>query len=511
MIVYKNYYVICGNIKHYILELNIRMLSFNNSKKDKTKMVTKNNLHMANRNDDEIYLTKMRNNNTTHVDRIMLERQMTTHNYDNDEHNKGNVGDITGEEFNDETDVYDKGMPVRSAFSVRKSKFDNNSHLDFDLFEKIDKQNMKQLTYDNISEGEYADIDNAMKTITKSVNPYDTCVSDINITTTWIHSKMFMINQNVYIVNGFGLFMGFGTIYLISTGNTEIELKNYFGFQSKKHLNAGLLTVREKLNENREQIVIDNYLINDMNIPNNINTAKKLKSLIFSIIINKDYAMEETTRVNKIIKTISNFDNTFSLNTISNTTISLVSVAKLSPLWAYKVDNIVKGRFRGDIINFIRFMGKTFDYHEDSEYQLIEIPMQGDIFVIGFIIPKQNFDSPITLKTITTAINFMKPTILDEVIVPAIKKRYKTRLNKTLQNTGLKIVYSEGEIESLFPEGGHITDCIQYTDIEFSIKGGNKRSNNKGYRTTRKFVANKSIEFYLRNTENNCIMMMGRL
>ena len=44
------------------------------------------------------------------------------------------VGEVTGENI-DESNVFDKGMPLRSSFTVKRSSFDNNSHLDFNIFE----------------------------------------------------------------------------------------------------------------------------------------------------------------------------------------------------------------------------------------------------------------------------------------------------------------------------------------------------------------------------------------
>jgi hypothetical protein len=506
------------------------MQRYNNPKKNKNNMVKRSNKKITDRGKDEVNFNQLRKMENMHVDRIMLEREMTSHDFSNDNdqshrdrHNNNDdeneneneyVGEVTGEQI-DGSDVYAKGMPVRSAFSIRKSKHDNNSHLDFNLYDKIDKKSKNSVTYNDMmsdeGEGDYADLNTAMNSITRGNDPYEVCVTDVNITTNFMHTNMFMIMKNDFVVNGFGLFMGFGVLYLVSRGNTEMELKEYFGFQDKNHLNAGLLTIRENTHKYRDQIIMDNYLINDRNIPSLTKTAQKLKSLIFNIIINRDYPEQEALRVNNIIKTVSGVDGTISSNTLLNSEISLVSIAKLAPIWAYKVNNIIKARFDNELIDFIRFMGKTFDYYEDSEKQLIEVPMHGGIFVVGLILAKQNFDSPTSLKSITSALNFIKPTVLDEVLIPVIKKRYKTRLNKTLQKTGLNIVFNEQEIVGLFPEGGTINDCLQYVDIIFSTRCANKISNNKGYRTTRKFVANKSFEFYLRNTENNCIMMMGRI
>ena len=84
-------------------------------------------------------------------------------------------------------------------------------------------------------------------------------------------------------------------------------------------------------------------------------------------------------------------------------------------------------------------------------------------------------------------------------------------MNKTLQKTGLTSVFAEQDMDKLFSKGGTLNDCIQYVDLIFGSTSCNKICNNKGYRTTCKFIANRSFEFYVRNIQNNCIMIMGLL
>lgn len=474
------------------------------SKKDKQNMIRNNNIKINNRGHIDANINNNIYKNRMNIDRIMLEREMTSHKYNNK-----HIGEVTGQE-QDTSDIYDKGMPMRSSFTVKRAEYDNNAHLDFDLYDKIDSNN-NDISYNNTSSGEFSSLDESMKTITRGTDPYETCINNINTSTCWMYNNMFMLSKNDFIINGFGLFSSFGIIYLISNNSIETELKEYFGYQEKRHLNAGLLTIREKLNQHREQIIIDNYIINNKDIPTDISTSKKIKSLIFNLIINKNQIQHETSRVNNIINTLSNMQNTMSSTTINKTDISLISVGKIIPTWSYKIDSIKKVRINNSIVDCLQFVGKTFNYYEDTQKQLIEIPLYGDVYAIGIILPKQYLESPTDMKTLNVSINYIKPTILDEVIFPMINKRYKTRVSGILKKTGLNKSFIKHDIVGLYPEGGNITDCIQYTDVIFGSKSGNKLSKNKGYRTTRKFIANRSFEFYLRDTDNNIILMMGKI
>ena len=480
----------------------------NESKRDKTYMVQKSNRRITDRDMDEVEINRDRYTEGMNVDRIMLERQMTSqeNNHDDDKF----IGEITKDEI--DPDIYDKGMPVRSSFTVKQSKYDNNSHLDLNLFEKVDKSN-DSINYSDLSTGEYSGLDDALKPITKESNPYESCVTDICSTTCWMHSNIFEISNNSYIVNGFGLFTAFGVIYLINHGSKiELELKNYFGFQDKRHLNAGLLTLRDEMIKYRDQIIMDSFIINDKDIPLNKNIVLKLKKLIFNVTINRNYLEQETVQVNKIINHHSRMGDVVSLNTLAKSRIILLMVAKLNPVWTYKIDNIVKGvsHKSPDLVSYISFVGKTFGYHEDTERQVIEVPVCGGDLMIGLIISKKGLLKPIDLKSLTTSLNYMRPAILDEVLIPVIKKRYKMRLNKTLQHTGLNLGLTDN-INDLYPEGGEVEDCVQYVDINFGVKSANRRGDTRGLRTTRKFICNGDFEFYLRHVETNCIMIMGRM
>jgi serine protease inhibitor len=186
----------------------------------------------------------------------------------------------------------------------------------------------------------------------------------------------------------------------------------------------------------------------------------------------------------------------------------MIIVSKLSPVWLYKINKVVKGHNNQ---RYCVFVGTTFDYYTDQEIHMLEIPLAGERYTIGFIKHKKNHNMSTHIKQLTMAINYLKPTVFDEVLIPIVKQRYKTRLNKTLQQGGISRIFDNNVQSSLFPEGSKIDDCIVYTDIVFGSKSANVKCVNKGYRTTNTFVCDKGIEFYLRDREVNCILMMGKL
>src|SRR5437868_6753311 len=63
------------------------------------------------------------------------------------------MGEITAETI-DNSDIFDKGMPIRSNFTVKRSRYDNNSHLDFDLYEKKGNDGTFEVSHNDTCSGE---------------------------------------------------------------------------------------------------------------------------------------------------------------------------------------------------------------------------------------------------------------------------------------------------------------------------------------------------------------------
>ena len=89
-----------------------------------------------------------------------------------------------------------------------------------------------------------------------------------------------------------------------------------------------------------------------------------------------------------------------------------------------------------------------------------------------------------------------------------MKKRYKTRFNKTLKQTGLTYIFLHNKQSTIY-NNWIFTDYLQFIDLDISTSSANNNCINKSYSTTRKFICDHNYEFYIRNTNNNCIILMG--
>lgn len=534
---------------------------------------------MANRLFDEIAITTRMNNpqyNKTDVDRLMLERSF---NYDDDNTNNTNntnnaynisnnigknirvkkksnskkimFGEITGER--EVINGYDNGMPMRSSFTNKRDirnnrnnmnknntngEIDQNSHFDFNLYDESQSNDFdkKKLYYSEPSDGMYSNIEESMTQITDNTNPYETCIIGINTTNCWLNDNMASVVNKNYGISGYALYGMMGSLYLLSENDLiQTEYVSYFDFQDKKKLNAGLLTLRSKMNDYRDQFTIDNYVLSNYKHKIDTKVAKGFSKLTMAIVVNPNESTKESDRVNSIISNVSQIKNLISSSTISSVeSLSLVSVIKIKPVFAYGINKIIKGSFnQNSMRDYLVFIGISCGYYEDKEIRLIELPLKDNDninnYVFGIITRKDdnynksnnsnNSNNSIAdIKTFSTAIHYIKLTVFDEVRIPIVKERYKYRLNKILQTTGLKNIYDteSSDYYKLYNSanginGAYITDCVQYMDLIIDKNTQNKKSQNKSYNTAGKYYANKEFDYYVRDVITNAIIVMGKI
>ena len=417
----------------------------------------------------------------------------------------------------DPVDRCEQGMPSRSAYIVKRAQYDNNTHLDFDLYDAIDT-NANDVRYDDNASGDFAGLDESMQSITRG-DPYEVCVTDINSTTMWMHQNMSRVSrESVHIVSGYGMFQAFGALYMVSSGETAMELKNYFGFQDKKHLNAGLLTIGDLLRGSNGLVTVDCWLVGRDTMQINQAMANKIKPLIRCVAINP-YAIEhEASRVNALIRSHSHIDMALSANTLARSRASLFVVSRLAVRWADALVVQTYPRYNQPTQG-VCWVDTTFDYYQDQSRQFIELPMQGNAWYIGLVISKNPTQST-DLKTLSIATSYMKPCVMDRVVVPMIRSRYRVRMNGILQSTGLKTIFTNSEITGLFVGGGALDDCIHVFDLDIGSEYVNdkKSTNNKhmgashmGARTGLRFIVGGACEFYLRHRDTGCVVCAGRI
>lgn len=437
---------------------------------------------------------------TRNINKELFERQTTMF-----QHDEEYIGELTNERLTSASS-YDQGMPLRSSFAVRRPKYDINSHLDFDLGEKIDTRT--KIGYNDTNNEGFADLSEAMTTITRGVDPIDQCASIINSTGAIFNKQLFGLVPSGYVICSIGIVALFAGLYAAAHENLELEIKNYFGFHDKKHTNIGMLRILDSLQV--DGIHLSNLILCDKHIQTDDTIKKHFKKYYDVVSFDKQQLKREENRINSLFP-LGNF---ISSNTLEQTNVGLFVTCRVSPVWYYCPDYVYTEKMQ----TFIKYTKKTFAYFEDKDIQLIEIPLElssnaskrsseNNNFVLGLINKRAN-DQDIDYGKLMYSINYLKPTTLNEVVFPLIKQRYKTRYVNMLKKTGMRYIFDETDLLSIFPNGTHINDLVQYVDLNFSPASANKTLKTSG-QTLKKFCVKKNFEFYLRIRSLNIFLLRG--
>lgn len=469
------------------------------------------------------------NNFNNFGDMVDFERSITKYNIgkDDEKYNEENNGESNRNNFDGNSDddynvnyedIQFKGLPFRPQSSSKKKI--NNSRNVFELLQENDKP-LRIKSFEENSN--YADVDESMGLITNSLNTFDQVINDTSRITSWLFDKIYYTSQDPNImINGLGLVNLSAVMYFISNGKTEMDISEFFGFNEKRELNAGLLTIRDKIIPYRNQISFDNYLICDSRFPINTKLSHSLKKLIFTIILNKSDMKYESKRINHMINSLSGLDyeDLISIRTLTKCELGIYSIMKIKPIWNIPLKSIQMGVFQPDYSNdkyemeYLDFGSCELKAYDDPEISMVEIPIvkpKGQSpFSIGICKSKtnKNVSSFLDFKKLSSCIRYLKSSNFESVIIPRLQTMTKIRLNKTLYKNGLNSVFDDPKFDSMFPEGIRLNDIVQYSSIDFTTSSTKKKI--KSCHSTRRFICNQSFIYYLRNEEINLILMIGK-
>jgi serine protease inhibitor len=185
----------------------------------------------------------------------------------------------------------------------------------------------------------------------------------------------------------------------------------------------------------------------------------------------------------------------------------------IRPIWHVAFDKIVKGSFythdgKRDA-NYMYGVGKSFGYYEDNLIQLVEIKCLKQSSSMGIILSKNDDEFDFDETKIKFYISHLKDVVLDEIKIPTFKQELKMRYNSILKATGLNTVFAKIVAPDFFPETAVLHDVVQNVSIVVDNIYGKQHELNRGYRTSRKFLATKPFIYYFRLTDTNTILLVG--
>jgi hypothetical protein len=155
----------------------------------------------------------------------------------NDNNHNENIGSITKSHFNKNLE---RGMPFRPSVNIRKNIHEQNIHPEYLL--RKSRENVRTTRTMNpfdpslskLGSG-FADINTDTK-LTPSTKVEFACSDNINSLSIFFVKNLFKILVSPFVISSIDIYRIFAALYIGSTGNTEIELKNYFEFPRRELL-----------------------------------------------------------------------------------------------------------------------------------------------------------------------------------------------------------------------------------------------------------------------------------
>ena len=470
--------------------------------------------HYNKQNNDRMYMRDMTNisineinNHGKNMNRILMERNddmfnKNSNSGDNTEWAR-NYGEITGNQF--EQDNVGRGLPLRSQFSAKKTAYDANEHLDFELYDnRPSKLNVKYSDPTSMDNNTgYADISSSMVKMSSQINPITMNSIQIDRLNNNLFYYLFdAMSNNNYIINGFGLYDLFGSLYLASKNMSEVELKKFFEFPNKNDLYDGLSKIHDTFESLSHIIKINNFLIIGNDVPYNPHFYDNIREFCTLVRIDTSQLEKESNKLNTLIKKVMGTEmrNVIVPENLHKLQLMFLTTSIIHPIWNTPFDKITSGTFYGNTndiqCNYLHSVSKGYGYFEDNEHQMLEIKCSGGGIVMGFLLHKNDVLADVDDRKIHFYATHMKESILDEVKIPMFNQNLKMRFNNSFKNMGLKTVFLKIISPDFFPEGVVLHDIIQNIKIVVDNSSVTSNDANRGYRTIRKFIADKPFIYY---------------
>lgn len=487
--------------------------------------ITKKNNSMINRREiDDRHIVQ--SNHKNDLKRLMMERDDL---FNRDTRNNNPTprimnGERFGEFSDDEDHEFERGMPMRASYTIKKPIYEENSHIDFDLLKDDKKIKRRHIGFYDPAQIEnvgFSDIMSSMEKISTQVNPINICSKGIEkLNSNFFNYFVELFDKKGFLIDGYGLYYLFSSLYLSSAGTTEIELKNYFGFPKKDTIFKGLMEMSNHVNLDNS-INIKNLMIVSNNVSFNPKFYEDIKNFCLLVVINSNHINDESMKINYLVNKLMNQKMRISImpENLDNLQMMFLSVGVIHPIWISPFDKVTKGVFYGREnfsmderpVKYLHSVGKTYGYYEDTERQILEIRCFDNKIVMGFVLNKdENENYVLDDQKLHFYISNIKESVMNEVKIPVFSQDHKIRYTNIFKETNLKSVFIKILAPDLFPENTVLHDVVQNIRIivDNTLVASNKETN-RGYRTVRKFIAERSFMYYIRTSHARTILFSG--
>lgn len=408
-------------------------------------------------------------------------------------------------------DIFEKNnslrnMPSRTEIGTRKGGFT-------EYYMRDDMKNVG--AYDN---GEFTDIGSSMDKLSDGINTAIIYSNEICKLNEKIINYIYdYVKGSEFLVNGYGLYKLFMSIYLSSTKITEIELQKFFNFVDKQQVIQGINDIDKQLHNISNMFITKNFMLIGNDVPYDNNFYKKIENTIMLIISDPMMASMESKKINIIINKIMNTGSKHYVTSenLNKLQLMLLTTVNIHPIWNTRFDDYIEDIFRSvgkdKNITYLHSMNKKYGYYENQTHKLLEINCNNNDLTMGFLLNKHDINPNINHQTLKSYINNLKNCVIDEVKIPAFTADIKIRFNSCLKELGLNTLFINAYLNSLFPEGIVLQDIVQNVRIvlDNSSSDNSYNINDDMYKSNRTFIANRPFMYYFRLPKLNTLLFFG--
>lgn len=313
-------------------------------------------------------------------------------------------------------------------------------------------------------------------------------------------------------------------VNLAALSSTSNQITNIIGYKIDYNQ---LSTLNIKFNNDTIQM-INIIITNDNHINRDYVDMVKPFAKIY-------YMDKDTERnVNQINKYISRFTNDLIKNAITDTiltnttSLSLINVTTFRGSWLYPFDitNTFSHTFHHSETT-VEMMSQInyFNYFEDANIKLIELPYYEQEYSFGIILPKKYLEEDnleygindiptIPIDEINEFINNMEYTCVN-VAVPKFTINKCYQLDNILKKIGIDNIFKPNAELNMISDDASVNNIIHIITLEISEVGYINYSKPKS--TIKKtsqlashtFNADHSFTYYIRHTQLNMFLVMG--
>lgn len=498
---------------------------YNPVHKDKGNLNLKTNTRYNNRNLLDIQINKDFNDST--LNRMNIERQQFMKNSylednsddEDEDYNEGfDNNDVELIPSNGFDPSIGRGMPFRPEVNIKKNMHQQNINPKNIIRNDLPTKQMNAFDpYENMQNNNFnfSDVKNDTK-ISPSLKVDALCSENINTLSIFFIKNLIKILSTPFYITPYNIYSAFASLYLGSTKNTEVELKNYFQFPKKELLLEGFTEIDKNLLNNSSHVKCGSCILFNSELPVNTSFCSYFEPLSKIRKIDRNQSNSECNVINSIVNQLT--QNPEMKKSVSQSCLNDINVLLLTYSYSHPtllINNfqnnigIFNSMFNGQVkVNYLTANNQVFGTVETENMKILELCCENNDIMYGMILLNNN-DFNFNKKELIDATKNLKPMLFNNIQFPQFNIKTKLKLKNILKTTDMQTIFLDLNCPELFSGRTKLDEVLQNSEIKIGGKFKKVKEPNQQFQTSKNFIINRSFIYYLRLRKTNTIFSVG--